>query len=1106
MSASPPALPLSTVAFLTIFLLGCAACGDRTPLLEPLPAESTGIEFVNQLTEDDTTNILYNEYLYNGGGVGVGDFDNNGLPDLFFGGNMVSSRLYLQLAPWKFTDVTAAAGLTTTSWVTGVNVQDVNGDGREDIYLTTLNPDGTRDTPSLLFENQGPGPDGQLVFREVAAKYGIDDRNYGTHSAWLDLEGDGDLDLYVLNNSLEEASRKTLRGTDSSGSAASVDIIYENLGRTEGSGPRFRPTDRIRQEGWGLGIVPQDFNGDGATDLYIANDFISDDAFWINDGSGHFRSRIKEAFAHTSKNSMGVDAADLNNDGRADLMTADMLPDDNLRQKTMFSDIPYQVDAEAERRGYVRQYVRNTLQLSNADGTYSDLAFQTGTAATDWSWTPLLADFDNNGFRDILISNGYPRDVTNRDFVDFAQSTAMFGTQEAVYQATREAVNHLDGVHQPNFIFANEGALTFRASDWMPDEPTFSNGAAYVDLDGDGDLDLVTNNLNEPAGVYRNHSRERYPDSTHYLQLRLRGPTANPDALGAKVYLTYGGDRHAYVEQQRQRGYLSTMDAVVHFGLGGVTQVDSLLVVWPDGRITEQAGVAADRRLVLNYQNSTAPREAMAHPIAGHHRPAWSMPRLPGLQVVEGVFPSHRESPYSDFDNFALAVRDYSHDGPALATADLDGDGHEELLVGGSAGQAVTAYYREGDSLRVYQELSETEETEATVLLPLDYDGDGDTDLFVGNGSREFSGRESYYRDELYENVAGRLVHTTGVLPDYLTVTSTAAVADLEGDGDLDLFVGSRSALSDSPQAAPSLVLVNDGSFQVGQELAAGRVTGAVWTDLNGDGSPDLATVGEWDAPQVFINTNGNLRARSIDEELTGWWYSLTPGDPDGDGDTDLLAGNAGLNSFYQAGATHPLRLRVADYDDNGTLDPILMRYNGADSYPAHPRNTLGRQLPGFKKQAVTYAEYGGWREANMPTIGPDGFVLEAKELRSVYLENDGTGNFTLHYLSAIAQAAPVRDAVAIPLSDGRRGWLVVQNDYATEVLGGRLDAGTGFFLTVDTLGRPVVDPDYWSVRGDARSVTQLDDWVVVGINNRPLRAYRANPAATGKGSIQLTR
>ncbi len=1102
MSDPPPAVPLPHVAFLAIFLLGCAACGDRTPLLEPLPAESTGVDFVNLLTENDTTNILYNEYLYNGGGVGVGDFDNNGLPDLFFGGNMVSSRLYLQTAPWKFTDVTAAAGLTTTSWVTGVNVHDVNGDGREDLYLTTLDPTGSRDTPNLLFENQGLGPDGQLVFREVAAEYGIDDRNYGTHSAWIDLEGDGDLDLYVLNNALEVASRKTLRGTDSSGRASSIDVIYENLGRAvAGAPPRFRPTDRIRQEGWGLGIVPQDFNGDGATDLYVANDFISDDAFWINDGSGHFRTLTKEAFPHTSKNSMGVDAADLNNDGRPEIMTADMLPDDNLRQKTMFSDIPYQVDAEAERRGYVRQYVRNALQVSNAGGTYSDLAFQTGTAATDWSWTPLLADFDNNGYRDILISNGYPRDVTNRDFVDFAQSTAMFGSREAVYRATSEALNRLDGVHQPNFIFANQGDLTFRRTDWLPDAPTFSNGAAYVDLDGDGDLDLVTNNLNEPAGIYRNNSRERAPDSTHYLQVALRGPTANPDALGAKVYLTYGGERHAYAEQQRQRGYLSTMDAGLHFGLGEATVVDSLLVIWADGRVTEQTNIAADRRLVLEYSGSGAPGGA-----PGHDRPDWSKPRPAGLQPLALALPGHRESPYSDFDHFALSVRDFSHGGPALATADLDGDGRQELLVGGAAGQAVTAYQRVGDSLRVYQELAETRETEATVLLPLDYDGDGDTDLFVGNGSREFGGRETYYRDELYENQGGKLARTTGVLPEYSVVTATAAVADLEGDGDLDLFVGSRAAPNSFPQAAASLVLVNDGNFRVGQEVDAGRVTGAVWTDLDGDGLPDLATVGEWDAPQVFTNTGTTLLARPVGEELTGWWYSLTPGDPDGDGDTDLLAGNVGTNSYFQADATHPLRLRVADYDDNGTLDPILMMYNGAESYPVHPRNTLGRQLPGFKKQAVTYAEYGGWREANMPDVGPDGYVLEAKELRSVYLENDGTGSFTPHHLPAIAQAAPLRDAMPVTLANGRRGWLVVQNDYATEVLGGRLDAGTGFLLTIDVEGRPMVDPDYWSVRGDARAVTQLGDWVVVGINDGPLRAYRANAAANGKGIIQLTR
>ena len=1073
----------------TVFWLSCCS-GDPAPnhRLTSLPASTTGINFVNQLTEDDTTHILYNEYLYNGGGVGIGDFDRNGLPDIFLGGNMVSSRLYLQRSSWKFEDVTEQVGCITTDWITGINVHDVNGDGWEDIYLTVLNPDGELNAPNKLYLNQGIDKDGHLSFREAAAEFGLANPAYSTHSAWFDLEGDGDLDLYLLNNALE-VDRKLLRGADSSGTARSLDVIFRNVG-TSPTQPRFEPTKLVRQDGWGLGVVPQDFNLDGYTDLYIANDFISDDLFLLNDGTGNLRSYTKTAFPHTSKNSMGVDAGDLNNDGLPDVVTADMLPDDNLRQKTMFSDIPFALDHRADLRGYTRQYVRNTLQLNAGDGTYSDVAFLAGIAATDWSWTPLIADLDNNGFRDILISNGYPRDITNRDFVDFAQSTAMFGTDEVILANTLRALKDLDGVHQPNYIFGNFGALDFRRTDWLPDAPTYSNGAAYVDLDGDGDVDLVTNNLNEPAGVYRNYSRERQPDSTHYLQIKFAGPAANPDALGAKVYLSYANGQHSYQEQQRQRGYLSTMSATMHFGLGSATTIDTLWVVWPGGHTIRHTHVAADQRLRLSYPTDTT--------VATPQLPNWTQPGGRQLTPLPLPGPRHRESSYSDFDAHALAVRDRSHDGPALVAPDLDGDGRQELIVGGGAGQPTIVYQRGTDSLTELQRLPETVPGEATVLAVLDYDQDGDQDLYVGNGSQEFEALQEPYRDLLYENVNGTLVLTRGVLPALLQVTAVVAVADLENDGDPDLFIGSRQQLGAYPRAAPSVVLRNEGGrFTVHQEMEAGLVTDAVWLDLDGDRLADLATVGEYAPPRLYRNQGSTLAPGTpLGPSLAGWWYSLTACDLDQDGDTDLLAGNLGTNSFYQASPDRPLTLRVADYDENGRLDPIMMMYIGPESHPVHPRNTLGRQLPGLKKQATTYAEYAGWTEAIMPPVGEQGFILTADEFRSVYLENDGAGNFRVRVLPNAAQTAPIRDALPTRLPDGRPALLAVQNDYAVEVLGGRLDAGNGFALSIKD-GDLVVDNTYWSVRGDARSVVALDSLIAVGINNERVRFYAPPSAPT---------
>ncbi|MEM9260754.1 MAG: VCBS repeat-containing protein, partial [Bacteroidota bacterium] len=463
----------------------------------------TGIDFANIIPENDSVNIIVFEYIYNGGGVGVGDFDQDGNPDLVFSGNYVSSRLYLQKSSWDFTDITAAAGLTTEVWCSGVNVADVDGNGWEDIYFATLNPSGEKDTPNLLYLNQGVNADGIPTFVEAAAEYGLDDRSYGTHSAWFDYENDGDLDLYLLNNAIEQYNRNVAKGTDTTGRGKSVDRIYRNENN------RFTGTEEIQTEGWGLGVAVQDFNFDGFADLYVANDFLSNDFLLMNQDGKGFRDELRERLPHQSRNSMGVDVADLTGDGQPEIMVVDMLPDDNRRVKTMFGDIPHQGDRTERQRGYAQQYIRNTLQLNNGDGTFSDIAFQAGVAATDWSWTPLLADFDNDGDRDIYVSNGYPKDITNKDFIDFSDQATQFGTRESQLKTVMEALAKVEGVHQPNYFFRNDGELQFTEADWLPEEPTYSNGSVFVDLDRDGDLDLVTNNINEPAGLYRNNLRER---------------------------------------------------------------------------------------------------------------------------------------------------------------------------------------------------------------------------------------------------------------------------------------------------------------------------------------------------------------------------------------------------------------------------------------------------------------------------------------------------------------------------------------------------------------------------------------------------------------------
>ena len=1058
-------------------LLACT--GESGNRFRQLPAAISGLTFQNTIPENDSINILLYEYLYNGGGIGVGDFDRNGLPDLYFSGNLVSGALYLQQPDHTFRDVTLPAGLTTSVWVAGVAVTDLDGNGYEDLYLSVLDPDDDTPSPNLLFLNDGPqGTDSIPQFREVASQVGLADPGYGTQAAFVDYDRDGDLDVYVLNNSLESYPRTYAKGTDTLGRGKSVDRLYENVSPPEGS-LNFRPTDQIRTEGWGLGVGVQDFNTDGYPDLYVGNDFMSNDFLLINQ-RGQLRDEITRRMAHQSKNTMGVDIADLNNDGQPEIVTVDMLPDDNLRRKTMIGDIPFRQHGEEARGGYNTQYLRNTLQLNNGDGTFSDIALLAGTADTDWSWTPLLADFDNDGLRDLFVSNGYPKDITNKDFIDFSMEATQFGTEEIQLQRVKAALAEVDGVHQPNYLFRNRGDLTFESSDWLPDAPTYSNGAVYFDYDGDGDLDLVINNINEPVGLYRNFSREQEPDSTHYLSLQLVGPASNPDALGARVYLR-AGDLTLFAEQQRQRGYLSTLGSTMHFGLGAHTTIDQLLIIWPDGRTTERNELPVDRLLTLSHSTATAPA---APPDLDAF---FAAPQEVLQPVALSGLPAHEESAYTDFDNYALALRDNSHAGPALAT-----DGRL-LFFGGAAGQAVTIHDI-GAGTQV-QRLVETLPGETTRLLLLDVDGDDDLDLYVGNGSSEFVGREALLRDQLYLNDAGTYRLAQDALPDLRVVTGAIATADLEDDGDPDLFVGARLRPGDYPRGPMSYLLRNEGGrFTLADSLDLGMVTGAVWEDLNGDGQADLAVVGEYTDLVVLLNEGGRLVRQSGDENLTGWWYSLTPNDLDGDGDTDLLAGNVGLNTYYRATVDQPLRVRADDYDRNGALDPIVTAYNGEESYPVHPRNTLARQLPGLKRQIPDYASYGGWTERNLPPVGEGGVELVAREFRSAWLENDGTGRFTPHFLPTAGQVAPVQAAVPRRLADGRSGLLVVQNDYAMEVSGGRLDAGTGFALALDEQGEPEVLPRYWSVRGDARAVVAVGDTVLVGINGGPIVPYLPQP------------
>lgn len=1068
---------------LIFFLVACKT--ERDPLFQVQPTTATGIDFVNELIETDSFNIVVSEYIYNGGGVGVGDFDRNGLPDLVFSGNRVSSELYLQTSPWTFQKATVPAGLDTDVWCAGVSIHDVDGNGYEDIYFSTLNLSGARDVPNLLFLNQGPAADGIPRFLEAAQIIGLADSSYCTQAAWLDFDRDGDLDCYLLNNGIEDFNRNVPKGPDTVGSGNSQDVLYRNEGVAADGLPRFTKMPisfGIKREGWGLGVAIHDFNQDGYPDIYAANDFISSDILWMNEDGMGFTDSVGAYFPHQSYNSMGVDMADLNNDGFPELMAVDMLPDDNARIKSMFADINFDRDELNIRRGYQRQYVRNVLQLNNGDGSFSDIGYLAGVAGTDWSWAPLLCDLDNDGHRDIYVTNGYPKDITDLDFANYNQNATMFGTDETRKVKVTEILRQLGGVHQPNYFFRNEGGLDFKVAnpEWSSSAPTYSNGAVFVDLDLDGDLDLVTNDINGPAGVYRNYQRERQPDAAHYLRVALNGPKGNPDGLGAKLrldlHLADEADNSAacevqqlYHEHYRVRGYLSTVEAPVHFGLGALDcghPPARLSVEWPDGRrqIIEQPPV--DTLITLRHQDAI---EGVATEL------------IPPLRKDPGPWQSlpYAETNFNDFNFQYLLQRRYSEEGPHLAAADFNRDGLADLVVGGPAGQPVKLYMRsaETDSFLLLDntDFAPSQAAETATLTLFDADGDGDQDLYVGNGSSEFIGRPEMLRDQFYLNEGNGRFRATELpnIPDVFT--AVVLPFDAAEDGDLDLLILGRMTPGEYPASPPAYVLENqgDGNFTLRSPETFGlpkdgMFTAAVAGDFDGDGQIDLVTAGEY----LPVRLHRRIGPEQFDapQELApaGWWQSLLAIDWNEDGDLDLFAGNLGLNGPLRASPDHPVCLRIADYDGNGSIDPIVSAYNDGVAYPVHPRNVLTRQLPNLKNQIPDFATYGRLTADQLPRA-PEMEERCATEFRSLFLENRSSEGFVGDPLPNTVQLAPLRG-----MAMWREGRLLgVGNDHAYEVLGGHYDAGIGFVLS----GRPghwVVDRRSLPAAGDVHSIQRL--------------------------------
>jgi len=1040
-----------------LFCLWCTACKTKDrPLFRLMSPSETGIHFANTITTDDSINVQSDVYVYNGAGVAVGDIDNDGLPDVFLSGNQVSSRLYRNTGNFHFDDVTDRAHVATTRWASGATMVDINGDGWLDIYVSVSGHVWTKpaDRANLLFVNNHDG-----TFTESAAKYGVADSGFTTQSVFLDYDRDGCIDLFVLNNSPEGFSRAIdvahpagVRGQTSGGN----NELYHN--NCNGSFTSVSAAAGIIQDAaYGLGVVVTDFNRDGWPDLYVSNDATPNDVLYINNRNGTFTNRI-DWLKRASFAGMGVDAADFNNDGWPDIMQSDMMPHDLVRRKRMSGQMTYNSQHESRGRGFRDDYSQNSLQLSNgADSAgnlvFSEIARMAGVAATDWSWTALFADFDNDGWKDILITNGYPKAVNDFDYQSqvYALNKRDSVTQKRLALAILEK---LPGYEVDNYLFRNRGDLTFEdmSAAWGFERPGYSYGAAYADLDNDGRLDLVINNLDGPASIYRNTGGAR-ADSAHYLQVRLRGSAqGNRDAIGAEVAVVAGGQRQ-FVYYSPYRGYMSSVDERAHFGLGTATRVDSVIVTWPDGAVQALAGIRADTSLTIQQGASAAPMASGA-----------TFRAAPTLFRQVGSLPAPPPPNQVDYAVQALIPYMVSRQGPALAVGDVNGDGVDDVFIGGGGGVAGRIFLgnRAGFTPGFQLPATGSEDWGATFF---DANGDGRLDLYVSTGGYFESPGSPALQDRLYINRGGgRFSLDPGALPDMRTSTGVVRAADFNGDGRVDLFVAGRLTPRAWPLPTRSYILRNDAApdggarftdvtADVAPELLnpGGMVTDAQWVDYDGDGRVDLVTVGEWMPIHFLHNDSSRFSDATANTGLPpsrGWWYSLAAADIDHDGRPDLLAGNFGMNSMYAPPAS-PLGVYAGNFGGSGSTDVILTTKVRDTTFTIAGLVPLG---PQFYTLGLRFPAYGPFARATAQQVfGPQlasATHYEADTFRSTVVHNDGNGRFSVAPLPAAAQMSPMRGVAVVDVDgDGALDVVVAGNIRDVEANTPRWDAGNGLIL-----------------------------------------------------------
>lgn len=1005
---------------------------------EKVPSKKSGISFRNQLKEDQQNNILRYEYFYNGGGVAVGDLNNDSLDDIFFTGNMTGNKLYKNLGGLKFEDITKSAGVAgKDTWTTGVSMADINGDGLLDIYVCYSGKKSPESRRNELWINQG-----NFKFTEKAAEFGIDDPSNSTQGLFFDFDNDGDLDLYLLNHHIEVITELEFDQEKNQRHPYAGDKLYRN---DQGKFTDISESAGIKGSslGFGLAVIASDINQDGWVDLLVTNDYIEPDYLYINQGDGTFVDQTASLLPHISNFSMGADIADVNNDGLPDIFTLDMLPEDNERQKLLYGPENYEQYNLMLKQGFHHQLMRNMLHLNRGKGVFSEIGQAAGISNTDWSWSALFFDANNSGQKDLFITNGYYRDYTNRDFLKY-KGDYYFKQAIAKEKAdTLHLVTSMSSTPVHNYFYENQEDITFKDLSLTSgfSEKNFSSGAAYSDLDNDGDLDLVINHLNQTSEILENKSQKG-----NWLQMELNLPGKNPFGIGTKLRAYSEGQLH-FQEQQPVRGFQSSSSYRLHFGLGNASMIDSLVIIWPDQTTEKLFDLSPNQRLNLSPKSPTSP-------IVSSPR---NTPLFAKVNSTLDFNPS--QSSVNDFKRQPLLLTMPSHLGPIMASTDLNGDGKPELFIGGSKGNPARIYTKTTDSWEVYRGFRSSADFTDAVVLFEDFNLDGKVDLFVGSGGyHDYLSTDEALRDRLYLNDGSGVLVPQAAFPKYFISTGTAVSLDINLDGFPDLFVGGKIIPGRYPEIPESKILVNDGKGNFSDQTSRflknpkiGLLTGAASQDLNGDGRDDLILIGEFLAPKVFLNTTSGLEESNsyFAAGLSGWWSSLEQADMDGDGDLDLIAGNFGLNSQLKASEEFPLKLYSADFDQNGSIDPIFESQIGNGLFPFASRDELLDQMVSMRSKFTDYASYSKAKLTDLFSTAEleSAQKLEINTLQSYYFENTGN-RFKAHSLPKEAQYFPIYAIQVTDLNqDGIQDLILGGNQSQARIRIGKIDAGLGLVL-----------------------------------------------------------